>query len=353
AADAIISIDAHGTIVSWNVGAERVYGYGEAEVVGHNVTELMPESYRERHVAGLRMSVENGQSGLLGIPSMFEGVRRGGEVFPVELTLSRWEMDGVPFFTAILRDITERKAAEAELAERSAELERSNAELQQFAYVASHDLQEPLRTVTSFLQLLQRRYGEKLGAEADEYIGFAVDGARRMHRLITDLLVYSRVTTHGDSFLSVDMNTPLSTALTNLSGAIADADAQVGFDPLPTIEVDENQMVSLFQNLIGNAIKYRIEGVAPRIHIGVAAEGDGWIFSVEDNGIGIDAGQYERIFVIFQRLHQRGKYEGTGIGLAVAKKIVERHGGRIWVDSQPGEGSTFRFFLPTRHAHKP
>ncbi len=252
-----------------------------------------------------------------------------------------------------IRDITDRKEAEEELAERTEDLERSNGELQQFAYVASHDLQEPLRTVTSFLQLLQRRYGGKLGKDADEYIEFAVDGALRMHRLITDLLVYSRVSTHGDSFEPVDMNIPLSTALTNLSGAISEADAQVSFDPLPTIEVDEIQMVSLFQNLIGNAIKYQAEGVRPRVRVGAVPEGEGWRFSVQDNGIGIDAGHFDRIFVIFQRLHLRGEYNGTGIGLAVAKKIVERHSGRIWVDSVPGEGATFYFTLPARHARKP
>ncbi|MDO8606090.1 MAG: PAS domain S-box protein [Phaeospirillum sp.] len=353
AADAIISIDAQGVIISWNIGAARIYGYGEEEVLGQNVTQLMPESFRERHRSGLCSSVETGQAKILGIPTLFEGLRRNGEVFPVELTLSRWEMDGAPFFTAILRDITERKAAEAELAQRTADLERSNAELQQFAYVASHDLQEPLRTVTSFLQLLQRRYGEKLDADADEYIGFAVDGARRMHRLIIDLLVYSRVSTHGDSFLPVDMNVPLSLALTNLSGAISESGAQITFDSLPVIEADENQIVSLFQNLLGNAIKYRARDVTPRVHVGVTPEGEGaWTFSVRDNGIGIDPGQFDRIFVIFQRLHQRGEYEGTGIGLAVTKKIVERHGGRIWVDSIPGEGATFRFTLPVRHARK-
>ena len=353
AADAIISIDSHGSIISWNEGAQLVYGYCEAEALGHNVTMLMPEAYRDRHTAGMKRFLESGKGGILGIPTLFEGLRRNGEVFPVELTLSHWEMEGEPFFTAILRDITERKAAESELADRTQALERSNAELQQFAYVASHDLQEPLRTITSFLQLLQRRYGAKLGADADEYIGFAVDGARRMHRLITDLLVYSRVSTHGERFHLVDMNVPLATALSNLNVAITESDARVTFDPLPSIEVDETQMVSLFQNLIGNALKYRALGVAPRIHVGVAPNDESWIFSVKDNGIGISPEHFDRIFVIFQRLHLRGEYDGTGIGLAVTKKIVERHGGAIWVESTPGNGSTFFFALPAKHAHKP
>jgi PAS domain S-box-containing protein len=252
-----------------------------------------------------------------------------------------------------IRDITDRKRAEQDLADRTADLERSNSELQQFAYVASHDLQEPLRTITSFLQLLKRRYGETMGSEADEFIAFAVDGAQRMHRLITDLLVYSRVTTHGDVFETVDLNQSLSSALTNLAGAIAESGARITYDPLPTLEGDENQMVSLFQNLIGNAVKYRTPGVEPCIHVGVETVEAGWNIWVRDNGIGIDPDQNERIFVIFQRLHQRGEYDGTGIGLSVAKKIVERHGGRIWVESKLGEGSTFHFVLPERHAPKP
>ncbi|CAA7616902.1 PAS domain S-box protein [Magnetospirillum sp. SS-4] len=352
AADAIISIDDAGVIISWNEGAERIYGYREADILGRDVTILMPDSYRERHTAGMRRYLETGDGNIMGIPTLFEGIRRDGEVFPVELTLSHWEMDGAPFFTAILRDITERKAAEGELAKRTRELERSNAELTQFAYVASHDLQEPLRTVTSFLQLLQRRYASRLDKEADEYIGFAVDGARRMHRLITDLLTYSRVSTHGERFLPVDMNAPLATALGNLNVAIAESGARVTFDRLPAIEVDEAQMVSLFQNLVGNALKYRGTGIAPRIHVGVEAKGDDWLFSVRDNGIGIAAEHFERIFVIFQRLHLRDEYDGTGVGLAVSKKIVERHGGRVWVESSPGNGSTFFFSLPARHARK-
>ncbi|MBI3444008.1 MAG: PAS domain S-box protein [Magnetospirillum sp.] len=349
AADAIISVDSVGEIVSWNVGAERIFGYSEAEAMGRNVTMVMPDSFRSRHLEGMRHAVERDHASILGIPSLFEGLRRDGKTFPVELTLSRWEMDGGAFFTAILRDVTERKAAEQELAERTVELERSNTELQQFAYVASHDLQEPLRTVTSFLQLLERRVGSGLSDDAREYIRYATDGAARMHRLITDLLVFSRVTTHGQSFRVVAMDRVLEAALTNLGAAIAESKAEITHDPLPELEADEVQMISLFQNLIGNAIKYRTADTIPRVHIGVLPENDNWTFSFRDNGIGIQPQFFERIFIIFQRLHARGEYEGTGIGLAVAKKIVERHGGRIWVESVPGEGSTFHVTLPGHH----
>ncbi len=352
AADAIVSVNTGGEIVSWNVGAERIFGFPEAEVLGRNVCMIMPEKYRERHAEGMRRASCGGEMKILGVPSLFEGVRRDGEIFPVELTLSRWEMDGGAFFTAILRDITERKLAEQELAERTAELERSNGELQQFAYVASHDLQEPLRTVTSFLQLLQRRYGAALDDNAKEYIGFAVDGAARMHRLITDLLVYSRVTTHGRSFEPVSMEAVLGSVLTSLGAAIQEAGAEISHDTLPEVEADEIQMASLLQNLIGNAIKYRAPGTIPRVHVGISRDGDTWKFSVQDNGIGIEPKYFERVFVIFQRLHARSEYQGTGIGLAVAKKIVERHGGRIWVDSSPGQGCTFHFTLPAHHGRK-
>ena len=352
AADAIVSVNAQGDVVSWNVGAERIFGYAEAEILGRNVTLIMPEKYRQRHVEGLEKAISTGEARILGIPSLFEGVRRDGQVFPVELTLSRWDMDGGAFFTAILRDITERKAAEEELAERTTELERSNAELQQFAYVASHDLQEPLRTVTSFLQLLRRRYDSALDDNAREYIRFATDGAARMHRLITDLLVYSRVSTHGRVFQQVKLDSVLDMVLTNLGAAIQEAGAEISRDPLPELECDELQMVSLLQNLVGNAIKYRAPGTAPRVHIGAVRDGDNWTFSVQDNGIGIEPKFFDRVFVIFQRLHARGEYEGTGIGLAVAKKIVERHGGQIWLESIPGQGSTFHFTLPIHHGRK-
>lgn len=225
------------------------------------------------------------------------------------------------------------------------ELKRSNAELEQFAYVASHDLQEPLRMVTNYTTLLARRYKGKLDETANDYIGFAVDGAKRMQGLINDLLAYSRVGRQGKEMGPVNCAEVVARALSALELAIADCGAKVTYDNLPTVLADEMQMGQLFQNLIGNAIKYR-NGATPEVHVGCVSKGDDWQFAVRDNGIGIDPEYAERIFVIFQRLHTRDEYSGSGIGLAVCKKIVEHHGGKIWVESQVGKGATFYFTLP-------
>jgi len=242
-------------------------------------------------------------------------------------------------------DITERKNAEEKLKETMAELERSNIELEQFAYVASHDLQEPLRMVASYTQLLARRYKGELDADADEFISYAVDGADRMQRMINALLVYSRVGTRGKRFEPTNCEAVLKHALDNLQMAVEESGAEVTHDPLPTVSADASQLLQLFQNLIANAIKFRSHE-PPRIHIGAKRKENDWLFSVKDNGIGIAPEFAERIFIIFQRLHPKSEYPGTGIGLSVCKKIVERHGGRIWVESELGKGATFYFTIP-------
>ena len=246
---------------------------------------------------------------------------------------------------SVSAEITDRELAEEKLKETMGGLARSNTELEQFAYVASHDLQEPLRMISSYVQLLERRYKGKLDTDADEFIGFAVDGANRMQRLINDLLMYSRVGTRGKPFEPTDCNAVLGQTRANLSMAIEESRTVVTSDELPTITADEGQMVQLFQNLIGNAIKFCGDN-APRIHVSAEQNEDEWVFSVIDNGIGIDPEYYERIFSIFQRLHGKNHYPGTGIGLAVCKKIVERHGGRIWLMSEHGKGSTFYAAIP-------
>jgi PAS domain S-box-containing protein len=244
------------------------------------------------------------------------------------------------------RDITARQRAEEKLRLILADLGRSNKDLEQFAYVASHDLQEPLRMVSSYTQLLARRYQGQLDATADKYIGYAVDGANRMQSLIEDLLAYSRVGTRAKGFGPVDCTAVLDQALANLKVAIEKSGAVVTHDPLPSVVHDNLLLVQLFQNLIGNAIKFQVE-TPPRIHVSVEEKGAEWVFAVGDNGIGIDPQYAERIFTIFQRLHTNEEYSGTGIGLAICKKIVERRGGRIWVESRPGTGSTFYFTVPT------
>jgi PAS domain S-box-containing protein len=245
----------------------------------------------------------------------------------------------------MFRDVSERKRAEEALAQHARELARSNAELEQFAYVASHDLQEPLRMVASYTQLLAKRYQDKLDADARDFIGYAVDGATRMQALISDLLNYSRIGTRGKDFRPSSSEAVLERVLAGLKLAIGESGATVSHDPLPTVLCDDVQLGQVFQNLLVNAIKFRREN-RPMIHLSAERHGNVWTFSVRDNGIGVAPEYAERIFMIFQRLHSKNEYPGTGIGLAVCKKIVERHGGRIWVQSQPGSGATFFFTVP-------
>jgi len=239
----------------------------------------------------------------------------------------------------------ERKRMEKALRKKTEELARSNEDLEQFAYVASHDLQEPLRMVTSYVQLLSKRYKAKLDADANEFIDFAVDGAVRMRKLINDLLTYSRVGTQGKELSPTDSEAVLAQSVNDLKVTIEENGALVTHDPLPTVMADSPQLEQLFQNLIGNAIKFR-GNEPPHVHISASRNGKGWIFSIRDNGIGFAPEYSERVFVIFQRLHSRQEYAGTGIGLAICKKIVERHGGHIWVESDVGKGAIFRFTIP-------
>ena len=341
--DAIISKTLDGIIVSWNKGAEKIYGYTAAEAIGQPVSILAPTGQSDEF-AQILQKIKQGKN-----VTHFETVRRvkNGQMISVSLTVSPVkDVSGkIVGASTIARDISDRKLAEVKFQNALVDLKRSNVELEQFAYVASHDLQEPLRMVSSYVQLLERRYRGKLDKDADEFIGFAVDGANRMQHLINDLLTFSRVGTRGKPFASISCDTALDQALENLQAAIQENKAIITRDPLPGVLADEGQMVQLFQNLVGNAIKFH-EKKTPRVHISVKENPKEWVFGVRDNGIGIDPQYTERIFIIFQRLNSREMYAGTGIGLAMCKKIVERHGGRIWVESKPGQGATFFFTLP-------
>jgi PAS domain S-box-containing protein len=338
-------LDRHGRIVRFNRACERTTGYAFDDVQSKHVWNFLVPPEEVKPVKAVFEELLTGQA-----PNQHENhwtMKNGNR------RLIAWvnsvlldDQDSVEYVVATGIDVTERRQAEEALARRTRELARSNAELEQFAYVASHDLQEPLRMVRSYLQLLEQRYKDKLGEDADEFIHFAVDGAARMHGLINDLLKYSRVGTHGKPFEPVDCNVALEQALLNLQMVIQEADAEITHDNLPAVIGDQVQLMQLFQNLLGNGIKFHKENTRPKIHIGVERQDGKWVFSVHDNGIGIAPEHFERIFMIFQRLHGWSKYEGTGIGLAVCKKIVERHGGRIWVESEPGEGSTFHFTIP-------
>jgi PAS domain S-box-containing protein len=345
APDAMVVVNQGGEIVLLNVQAEKQFGYRRDELVGQKVKNIIPEGFAERLIADALRSAEDALAQQIGTGIELTGRRKNGSDFPIEIMLSPLESAEGILVTAAIRDITKRKKAEAHLLQKVEELNRSNEELGQFAYIASHDLQEPLRMVASYTQLLSRRYKGKLDSDADEFISFAVDGASRMQRLIRDLLAYSRVGTIEMDLLDTSSEEALQQALINLRGAIEEKGALVTHDPLPTVLADETQLIQLFQNLVGNAIKYQNPGV-PRVHISAAKNGGKkWMFSVKDNGLGIDPQYFEKIFGVFQRLHKREEFAGTGIGLAICKKIVERHGGSISVESQPGQGSIFRFAL--------
>ena len=338
--DAIVSVDADQRIITFNRGAETIFGYTASEAMGQPLDILIPERYRPDH----RAHVEAFGRGPVAARRMGErgqiiGRRKSGETFQADASISRLEVGGRRIYTAVLRDVTERVRAEQELA-------RSNAELEQFAYVASHDLQEPLRMVASYTQLLARRYGDKLDDDAREFIAFAVDGVTRMQALINDLLAFSRVGTRGEAPERTDTAAIVDRVLLNLGPAIEEGGAAVTRDELPVVYADPGQLNQVFQNLIANALKFRQPDEPPRVHVSARRDAGEWIFSVSDNGIGISPEFADRIFVLFQRLHSRSEYPGTGIGLAICKKVVERHGGRIWVESEPGRGTTFLFTIP-------
>ncbi|OEC84599.1 hypothetical protein A9507_01845 [Methanobacterium sp. A39] len=274
--------------------------------------------------------------------------RKDGKIIIGDLSFRDFGKDenGNPTLEGFMTDITKRKKAEEKLKETISELERSNKELESFAYITSHDLQEPLRTIASYAQLIERRYKGKLDSNADEFIEFMVDGSRRMKQMIQGLLDYSRVGTRGHEFTEFESEDALNYALSNLGSAVSEVDAEITNDELPVIFADKGQIVRVFQNLIGNALKFRNERVQLKIYISTHKEENEYVFSVSDNGIGLEEQYSDQIFEVFKRLHAIGEYQGTGIGLAIVKRIIDRHGGRVWVDSEPGEGSTFYFTIP-------
>jgi PAS domain S-box-containing protein len=345
APDAMVLVNRSGAIVLANIQAEKQFGYPRDELIGQPSSKLISEDSLARMTTataelGERWFARPDQGAL-----ELTGHRKDGNTFPIEVMLNTTVSAEGYLLTMAIRNITRRKVSEAHLLQTVAELNRSNEELSQFAYIASHDLQEPLRMVASYTQLLSRRYKGRLDSDADEFIAFAVDGANRMQRLIKDLLSYSRIRTKGEQLISTSSEVALERATMNLQGAIEGSGALLTHDPLPLVLADDRQLVQLLQNLIGNAIKYQRPGI-PRIHVSCKKDTDDkWMFSVKDNGLGIEAKYFDRIFGMFQRLHKREEFAGTGIGLAICKKIVERHGGSISVESQPGQGSVFHFAL--------
>jgi PAS domain S-box-containing protein len=347
APDAMVIVGSSGLIEIANRQTEKLFGYSRTELIGQSVDTLVPEHLRAAHGEHRGNFLAAPLQREMGAGLDLMALRRDGSLFPVEISLSPVEGPDGTSVTAAIRDITERKRAAGLLNGMLEELRRSNEALEQFAHIASHDLQEPLRMVASYTQLLARRYKGRLDQDADEFIAYAVDGTQRMKRLINDLLRYSRAGSGVPQLGEVRCEEILQQALGNLQAAIDDCQAIITHDPLPILTEAHSQLVQIFQNLIGNAIKYR-RGCPPAIHICARRQPGEWIFSVSDNGIGIDPQYFERIFVIFQRLHGQDEYEGTGIGLAICKRILQAQGGRIWVESNPGSGSTFHFTLPVR-----
>ncbi|ADV82886.1 PAS domain S-box protein [Terriglobus saanensis] len=345
APDAMVVVNQEGAIVLLNVQAEKQFGYLRDELLGQKMTNIIPEGFAERIIADGTRSADDALAQKIGTGIELIARRKDGSEFPIEIMLSPLISPEGTLVTTAIRDISVRKDAEAHLLHKVEQLNRSNEELGHFAYIASHDLQEPLRMVASYTQLLARRYKGRLDSDADEFIAFAVDGASRMQRLIKDLLTFSRVETMGKQPLVISSEEALNQSLRNLRGAIEGSGAVITYGPLPTVLADETQLIQLFQNLVANGIKYHTTGI-PRVHISAHLDvAKKWEFSVKDNGMGIDSQYFEKIFGMFQRLHKREEFDGTGIGLAICKKIVERHGGVLSVQSELQHGSTFSFSL--------
>jgi PAS domain S-box-containing protein len=344
---AITILNMKGTVEYVNPAFLQMWGYEDKKsVLARSALEFWAEEKKAQMMI-TKIFSEGKASGQM------EAKRKDGSNFiaNVQGKIILNEKNEKTGITASFIDVTDTVNAKQKLEKSMEELKRSNQELEQFAYVASHDLQEPLRMVSSFTQLLQKRYYDKLDEDANEFIEYAVDGAKRMQNLINDLLTFSRVGMRGTPFEPIDMNKVLSNTLQNLKFVIKETDTNIIYDELPIINADRSQIQQVLQNLISNAIKFHGKE-APKIRISSTEEESKWIFSVKDNGIGIDPQFFNKIFVIFQRLHKRGEYEGTGIGLALCKKIINRHGGEIWVDSESGEGSTFHFSIPKRKIKK-
>ncbi|UCH89729.1 MAG: PAS domain S-box protein [Thermoplasmata archaeon] len=345
AADGMRLIDKDFTVFRINETFSNLIGLDKDEIIGKKCYETFRGPFCHTEHCPLK-KIFNGEEY---VECDVEKERNDGTKIPCIVTATPFRGPDGELLGIVedFKDITEREQAKKKLAQHAEELARSNAELQQFAYVASHDLQEPLRMVASYVQLLARRYKGKLDADADDFINFAVDGATRMHNLINDLLAYSRVGTRGNDFGLTDCTAVLNQAIANLQPVIEENKAIITHTCLPTIMADETQLVQLFQNLISNAIKFH-GNEPPQIHVSAERKENGWQFSVRDNGIGIDPEYAKRIFVIFQRLHNKTEHPGTGIGLAICKKIVGRHGGIIWVESECRKGAIFYFTIPNK-----
>lgn len=364
AMDAIITVDEAQRIVLFNRAAQAMFGYSEAEALGSSLGRLIPTSLRAAHVEQVQHYGATGATKrIMGKLGVIHALRSNQAEFPAEAAISQIVVDGKKLFTVILRDISDRVRHEEEIQRLNADLEvrvlqrtaelaqsneallKANGELQHFAYIAAHDLQTPLRSINSFTQLLQRDYGACFDERGNEWMGLVLRGVKHMQTLIQDLLDYSRVDARARPFAPVPLEEVLEEAIQALAASIADAGARISHDPLPAVMGDRSQLTQLLQNLLGNAIKYHGQA-PPRIHVSAQTRDHEHVIAVRDNGIGIAERHHRRIFEPFRRLHTQQEYPGTGIGLAICARVIERHGGCIWLESQPDEGSCFYFSLP-------
>lgn len=352
AVDGLLTIDEHGAIEQFNHAAEKIFGYCANEVIGLNIKVLMPQPYRREHDGYLRNYHETGEKKIIGIGRTVKGQHKNGRTFPIDLSVSEITFANSKKFCGIVRDITERKQAEEEREQLIDRLMSSNEELERFAFVCSHDLQEPLRMISSFSEKLQMHIADKL--EDDEkgkkYFRFVMDGAIRSQALITDILTYSSINSATQKLQDIHAEKIVNIISDNLIESLGNDKVSITYQPLPTIRGNKTQLFQLFQNLINNGIKYQTADAIPKVHISVEDMEQHWRFIIKDNGIGMEERHLKKIFDVFQRLHRKSQYAGTGVGLSICKKVVERHGGTIWVESTKGVGSTFYFTLLKNNA---
>lgn len=355
---AFLAMDRNGTVLDWNLRAEGLFGWARHEAIGKSIKDLIrPTPTRDVYLDNLDKILSDSPEGILNKRIEVYAIHKDGHQFPIEFGFFRIKDKSDYLYCTFINDISERKRVERRTKQLNEELERlvqertsallrSNKELQQLVKIASHDLQEPLRAIQGFAQLLSRRYYDKLDKDGNQFIEFILDGTQRMQRLIQSVLEHSNICTEEREIESVDVSTVIKEVMKNLNKSISDSKATIVFGDLPSIPVERSQLIQLFQNLISNSIKYAGNKV-PYIVISAEKSVDDWLFSVQDNGIGIDNKYVDKIFDMFARLHGRIEYSGTGMGLAICKKIVTANGGKIWTESEPGEGSIFFFTLPS------
>ena len=333
-------------ITDWNSKAESTFGWQRNEIIGRTWQDtIIPTQHRESHKLGLAHFAESGVGPILNKRVEMTALQFGGHVIPVEVAVFPIHGANSYSFCGFVRDISGRKALDEGLARLNEELRRSNTELQQFAYIAAHDLREPLRTIASYTALLAKQFSSYLDADTKENVAFVISATKRMQQLIDDLLTYSRIHTHAKGSRPTDCTELIEKVLGSLQTAMEETGARITYADLPVISADSSQFEQVFTNLITNALKFR-SAEAPTVHITAQSQQGSWLFAFRDNGIGLEMEYGERIFQMFQRLHTMDEYPGTGIGLALCRRIIERHGGRIWVESELGRGSTFFFTVP-------